>query len=390
MLNLNFLKIFILSIVILSATFIYLHIPAKTCQLFSIQAQSFVSGRLDIPQNLDAVYINGKYYWPQGPFPSLILIPFQLIFSPNFNQIIMQPFLVIILAILLYRLARLKKFLPKSALLLTYVFLFGSQIIGIITEPCYSFFAHVITLVLLTAILLEFESNKRPVILGLLLSAILSTRPTAGFVFIPIIYHFYKNSGKDRTINIASFMSPIVTTILLLLWFNQIRFQNPLDNGYAINNIGNYLDVLRKEGIFSIGHIPSNFYYYFLISIQPIIARSTNLVFPFFTYNSVGLSLFIVAPFFLYSLKSLSNKNITIKLYWFAILITLLLLLSYYSPGWVQFGPRFLSDIMPILYLLLLNSFNSSKLSTKHQIIILLSSLINIYLLLTGFFLFKK
>lgn len=373
-------------IVMTASAFIYWQVPKFACQMFSLQAQSFILGRLDIPQSVDAVYKNGKYYWPQGPFPSVILIPFQIIFGSNFNQSIMQPFLVIILAMLLYYLARLKKFQSKSALLLTFVFLFGSPVIGIIVKPCYSLFAHVITMILLTALLLEFESRKRPLILGLLLSAIITTRLSAVFIFIPIIYYylFSKNQVKYKLTTLILFIIPIIVSTISLLWFNQLRFQNPFDSGYTTNNIGEYSTGLRNMGVINIQHIPSNFYYYFLISVQPVINKSTHLVFPFITFSPVGLSFFIVAPFFLYAFKSLQYKNTLIRLYWIVISITLIILLSYFSPGWVQFGPRFLSDLMPILYLLLLDSLNTPKLTEKQNLFIISSSLLNIYLLMTG------
>lgn len=387
---LNF-KIFVPIIVIASTIFLYLIVPAKHCQLFSIQAQSFIEGRLDIPQSIDAAYKNGKYYWPQGPFPSLLLIPFQIVFGPGFNQSIAHPFLVIILAILLYRLASLKKFEPASALLLTYAFLFGSQTIGIIRSPCYSYFAHIITMTLLTAVLLEFESKRRPLILGLLLSAIITTRLSAGFIFIPIIYHYlYSKNQAGKFSNLALFITPLVISAISLLLFNHVRFQNFFDNGYSSNDVGDYLDGLRSIGLFSIQHIPTNFYYYFLISVQPVIKESTHLVFPFVTYSTVGLSFFIVSPFFLYTFKSLLYKSILIKLYWLVILMTLLMTLTYYSAGWDQFGPRFLSDIMPIFYLLLLNSLAPPRLNTKQNLFILFSSLLNTYLLITGFLIYKR
>ncbi|MDO8577124.1 MAG: hypothetical protein Q7R82_02150 [Candidatus Daviesbacteria bacterium] len=378
-------------LVIFSAILVYTHVPTRNCQLFSIQAQSFIEGRLDIPKSVDAVFKNGKYYWPQGPFPSIILIPFHLIFGPQFNQTIMQPLLIIILATLLYRLARIKNFQPKSSLSLAYAFLFGSQTVGIITEPCYSYFAHIITIILLTATIIEFESKKRPLIIGILLSAAIATRLSVGLIFIPVIYYYWhlKNPFKQKAITIMLFILPVILIAVALLWFNQIRFQNPFDNGYASNNVGDYLNGLRSGGVFSLQHVPSNFYYYFLAPVQPVISKSDNLVFPFLTYSPFGLSFLIVSPFFLYALKTLRYKQTLLRLYWFVIFITLIILLSYYSAGWAQFGPRFLSDIMPMLYLLLLNGLNPPKLSNYQKSFIFLSSLFNIYLILNGFFIFN-
>lgn len=377
--------------VIAISAFLYSQIPKSTCQLFAIQTRSFIEGRLDIPYHADVVSANSKYYWPQGPFPSIILIPFQLVFGKQFDQTLMQPILVLILSTILFKLAKNKGFNKKDSLILTFAFLFASVVIGIIVEPCYSFFAHVVTMTLLSAFLLEYEKKRRWFIIGILGGAILATRPTGGIIIPPIgLTLLFTQSTKGRFLKLSYFLTPIFLSVFLLLWFNFIRFQNFFNNGYLTNDVGDYLESLRKIGTFSPLHIASNLYYYFLISAQPIIQYSTHIIFPYFTYSPVGLSFFIVSPFFLYSLKTLKILNTQLKIYWASILITLVTLLSYYNPGWVQFGPRLTSDFMPILYLLTLYSFNIKKLTRKQILLIIVSSLLNSYLLLTGFYLFKK
>lgn len=381
-----------ITLVISVAVFIYLQIPKSNCQMFSIQAQSFIKGHLDIPFHADVTLANGKYYWPQGPFPSLILIPFQLILGPQFDQTLMQPILVLILSALLFKLARNKGFNIKDSLILTYAFLFASVVIGIITEPCYSFFAHVVTMTLLSTLLLEYEGRKRWLVLGITEAVLIATRPTAGIIILPILVSllFSKVTVREKLSTLSYFFAPVIFSIISLLWFNYARFQNVLNNGYVDNSVGEYLNSLRVLGVFSPIHFISNFYYYFLISIQPVVKYSTNLTFPFFTYNPVGLSFFIVAPFFLYSIKTLKYANNKLMIYWTGILITLLILLCYYNPGWVQYGPRFTSDFMPILYVLTLYSLKNKQLNQKEVLIIISSSLVNSYLLLTGFYLFKR
>lgn len=376
------------AIVILVSIFIYLHIPNVRCQSFSDQAQSFIHGRLDILPRVDSVYYNGKYYWPQGPFPSLTLIPFQLAFGSSFNQTLMQPILILILSFLLYKLARLKKFAAVDSLKLVYAFLFGSVAFGLITKPCYSSFAHIISMALLTYALLEFESKQRWLIIGILLAFIIATRPTAGFIIPVILYYILKldKNPAGKYYHLILFILPILSSILLLLWFNQARFQNPFETGYSINNVGGYLNSLRQQGVFNLQYIPTNFYYYFLSSVQPVIKQSTHLVFPYLTYNPVGLSFFIVSPFFVFALRSLKKQSALIKFYWITIVITLFVLLAYYTSGWVQFGPRLASDFMPVIYLLTLYGLKNPTLSSKQTLLILLSSLINAYLLLTGLF----
>lgn len=380
-----------ITLVIGVASFIYLQIPKSNCQMFSIQAQSFISGRLDIPFHVDVVNASGKYYWPQGPFPSLILIPFQLVFGERFNQTLMQPILILLLSIILFKLARIKGFNNFNSFLLTYAFLFASIVYGIIVEPCYSFFAHVVTMILLSLLLLEYEGKKRWFILGIVGGAILATRPTGSSIILLVgLVLLFSKSTKEKYLQFSYYSTPIFLSIVLLFLFNFIRFQDFFNNGYLTNEVGDYLDSLRKFGVFNPVHFISNFYYYFLISVQPVIQNSTHLKFPYFTYNPVGLSFFIVSPFFLHSLKTLKFLNTKLKIYWASILITLAILLFYYNPGWVQFGPRLTSDFMPILYLLTLYSFKVKYLSRKETSIIILSSLLNSYLLLAGFYLFKR
>lgn len=395
MFNLKQIPIFYLFGIILVITvgvYIYINLPASSCQVFAEQAQNFIRGRTDINTKIDAVYFNGKYYWPQGPFPSVLLVPFQLLFGSSFNQATLQPFLIATMVFILYKLARLKKFNFLSSLTLVYVYLFGSVIFGIITEPCYSFFAHTTTMVLLALLLWDLETKQRFLILGILSGLILATRPTAGLI-IPLIPYLILRNKKDlpflKIRRVLLFLLPILISIFLLLWFNNIRFQNPFETGYSKNNVGSYLNSMRSEGVFNISYIPTNIFYYFINSVQPVIENSTRLVFPYFTYSPYGLSFLIISPFFLYSLKSFSGKNPVVTLYWLTVFITLFILLTYYTTGWVQFGPRFTSDFMPVLYLLTLYGLKGPNLSQKQTLLILISSLINAYLLLTGFFIFK-
>lgn len=378
------------SLAIILSIFIYINIPKGNCQAFSDQTQSFLHARLDIPNLVDSVYNNGKYYWPQGPFPSLILLPFQFIFGESFNQTLMQPILVFILGYLAYKLSRIKGFSRNSSLFLVEAFLFASFIVGIITEPCYSFFSHTATLVLLMASIVEVETNKRPLILGLLIGIILATRPTAAFISIPILYILIGKNYKNSIKNFTKFLLPIVFIIFLLMWFNYARFGNPFETGYGNNNTGEFLSRLRKNGIFDYSYIISNSYFYLLASIQPILDRNYHIVLPFFTYNTMGLSIFITSPFFIYSFRSLKKESKFIRACFLSVILTLIILLSYYHSGWVQFGTRFASDFFPTIFLLTLYGLNVNNLTNLQKIIISLSSLINIYLLTTGFFLFKR
>lgn len=357
-------------------------------QHFSDQSQSYLKGRLDVtPLSFDQhdyTFVNNKYYWPQGPFPSVLLMPFQFIFGPSFEQALMQTILIISLILMIYTLALIKKFSIIAALYLTAAFFIGSPVIGIILDPKSWFYAQVVTVTLLTALLLEFETKRRWWIIGTLEACILASRPTAGIIILFLIPFlvFQKTHSHKKFVNLISLLLPVAISGVLLLWFNFARFGNFFDNGYYTNDVGGFIGPLRDIGVFSIQHIPGNIYYYFLISVDPI-KEGARLLFPYIKYNVWGLSFFLVAPFFLYSLKALSSKDNIIRGLLMVSGLTLLIELMYYAPGWYQFGPRYISDFMPILFLLTLYSLEDYNLTYTQKFIITLSCLFNIYLLIT-------
>ena len=391
--KLKFINFSILVVVLVVAASIFLLNINTPWQHFSDQTQSFLQGRLDVnPLSFDKhdyVIKDGKYYWHQGPFPSVLLIPFQLLFGIKFNQGIAQLILIIVLSISLFKLARLKKFDILDSLYLVTVFLLGSTVIGLIVDPKSWFFSQVTAITTLTLLILELESSRRWWLIGILEAVLITTRFTSGLIIFALVFLFYKEKSllERRLINLSLFLLPIFVSGFLLILFNYARFGNPLDNGYLTNDVGGYMNPLRDLGFFNLQHFPTNFYYYFLASVEPVTSNSSiHLKFPFIKYSGWGLSLLLVAPFFLYSLKSLQKSSAYLRSLWIVVVVTLFALLIYYAPGWVQFGPRYTADFMPILYLLTLYSLNPPNLSLIQKMIILISSLFNIYLLATPIF----
>lgn len=131
-------------------------------QHFTTQANSFLQFKTDIPQpDHDYVFLNGKYYWPQGPFPSVLLIPFLKLFGPdNFNQGPMQLYLIVALIYFLSRLEKIKGFNFKDGIFLTMAFLVGSSNTWIFLDSKSAFYAQVVTLTFLTVLLYELETRK--------------------------------------------------------------------------------------------------------------------------------------------------------------------------------------------------------------------------------------
>ncbi len=362
-------------------------------QYFAYQAQSWLQGRLDIPTNqlvstIDFTFFNQRYYWPQGPFPSIILLPLEIIPNLVYTQSIMQLILIIILGLTLLSLARLQNFSTHHSMILSIAFLVASPMINIITTSGSSQYAQLVSVTLLSLLLLFLERNPQPLILGILNAALIATRPTSGLFFFALCFLlFTRNRGwKKKLRALILFLTPIVITIGLLALYNLFRFDNFLDNGYYSNVLVSEISQLRQDGLFSYKHLLVNFYYYFLEPIN-LVWRQNKLVIPYLTYNPWGLSLFIIAPFFLYSLKSLKQLNAYTASLWSTVLLTLVILLFYFNTGWSQFGPRYTADFMPIIFLLTLYSLKPPNLTNTQKAIIALSSLLNIYLQYSSMFL---
>lgn len=374
----------LLVIAVLGAIYIFANNFNTFYQHFTQQAQSFLQGKTDIPApDHDFVFRNGKYYWPQGPFPSVLLMPGVAVFGPNFHQGVMQTVLIFFLGFFTFKLAKQKKFGYEDTLFLTAVYFLGSTLSGILVDPKSWFFAQIVAVTFLTALLYEFETRRRFWIIGILEGALIATRPTAGFIIFFLLYFIFreKNNTKTKTIQLFSLLLPVALSLVSLGFLNYSNFGSPLDNGYGTNDIGGFLEPLREMGVFSLRHIPTNIYYYFLESVDPVKTVSAHLGFPFIKYNGWGLSFFLTSPFFIYAFKNF-RKHPGL---WVIILMALFNLLTYYAPGWVQFGPRYTADFIPILFLLLLYSL-APKLSAAQKLIISLSCFFNIYLLFTGQF----
>lgn len=373
-------------VVVFSTALFVLNSPDSPNYKFAEQAQSFLQGRTDITQGTDTIYFNGKYYWHQNFFPSIVLIPALLITGYKYSQPLMQIILLGLLVYFIYKLARLKKFNHSSSLWLVFVFLFGSVMIHLITDPgCYY---QILATALLTALVYEYETRKRYWVMGLLEAGIIGTRPTAAFLGLIIIWMIFstnKLKPARKLYNLLAFILPGIVMILLLLGFNYIRFHDPFFNTYIASNSLPMLNSLKVWGVFSIAHIPSSIYYYFLISYVPITVKMVHLVFPYITYNPLGLSFFLVCPFFLYAFKNFKYSFQQLKAYWLVVLITLVCLLSFFGmAGYITFGPRYTADFLPILFLLVLKGLKPPSLTKGQIAIILISAGLNTYLIITS------
>lgn len=376
-------------------------------QEYVLLAKSFLQGKTYLPGNyfkIDTAYYNGHFFWPLGPFPAILIIPFIRIFdllNLGFRLGYIHFFLSLGIFYLCFKIASYYKYSVNDSFSLAYAFCFASVYQAIALFPISQYLTHSLTVFLLLLTLYGHILKKiNPWSLGTIFALILATRLVAFFTII-----FFILSYSIQRVNFGRIVSstfklslPIFISLVFLGLYNLARFGNPFETGYGIANAWNMTSEQRadlmKYGLFSIKYVPTNFYYYFVKTVDPILMElNSNLKYPlllaapFIKVGYPGVGFFITSPIFLYAFKTkLRGKNL--KLILMTIGVVTFIYLTHYSPGWGQVGPRYLLDILPFAYLLLLNSFNRNGLTTFQKSLVYLSSLFNFYLFLTYVLLF--
>ncbi|KKR29409.1 MAG: hypothetical protein UT61_C0031G0012, partial [Candidatus Woesebacteria bacterium GW2011_GWA1_39_8] len=164
-------------------------------QAFVYLAKSFLAGKtyfLTSPGGwADSALFMGHYYWPLGPFPAVVMIPFVYLFGlagANFYQGHLQFILVFGVIFLVSKLVA--KFFKNSLdiIFLTFAFGFSSAFLGLALRPSSWFFSQVIATFLLTLFLYEFLDKKRYWFLGIISALLFLTRiTTALVVLVPLL-----------------------------------------------------------------------------------------------------------------------------------------------------------------------------------------------------------
>lgn len=376
------------------------NISIKNNQQFIYLADSFIKGRLDFqPEDIDSLTVRkdgygliwtdtsewqDKKYWPLGPFPAVLLMPFVKFFGTNFLQGYISFALTLLNFFLLWRIARRLNHGAANAVWLAAFFIFGSTYLGVATFSVSWYFGQVVAVTLLLAALHEYFYKKRWWLVGLFLALGIITRNTLLFtsLFFILMVFLGMDSRNKKIKNLLQFSSLILASLFLILVYNWLRFGNALQSGYSLQNIPPALARARDFGLFSLLHIPGNLYFLLFRGPDPVLLEPNTYVlkYPYISANIWGLSIFFTAPLFLY-LFSAPWRDREVRTATLASLLTLIPMLTYYGIGVSQIGYRYILDIYPLLYVILGKAL-APRLPLKAKILIMLGIILNWHLLL--------
>ena len=340
---------------------------------------------------LDMVERGGKYYWPLGLGPAILWVPLVWIndyLGLTILMLIVNGAEVAAVLFLAAMVARKKGFEWGDAGYLATAVVFASVFFEIAMIPWSWRLSHMVTVGVSLLAVGEYVSSRRYWVLGILVGLVFMTRFTAGLGVIFFVLNLWwdlEESWKAKIIKTGHLLAPIAVAGVVLLVYNFVRFGNVWENGYWLSKT-EYMWEREKYGLFKLSNIPTNFYYYFVRTIDPVLEASKGsyyLKWPYIQVRYPGVGFWVVAPVFMYVFRA-SWEQSEVKAAWGAVGIIILFLLSYYWVGWGQLGPRYMNDALPWLYVLLLLAFPGRKLTNTSRGVILGSVLLNMWLFATA------
>lgn len=343
------------------------HVPLDLDH-FNPLAQSFLHGRLDIPQpttTYDLSYYQGHWYPYWGPLPALLLIPFQIIlgrFLPLFYlNVFLGSLSVVVIYLLLKRLQ--KDFLPAfsnlGVLLVTFLFAFGTTHFYLSVNCGVWHTAQIVSFLPTTLGIYLIFKKKRSYLDYFLSSFLISLALLARFNMVFLLFIPFFLGLKDKKTPSKLFLAialPLFFSSFLFGLYNFLRFSHPFESGYRyVLYHPHFAPLIEEHGLYSLAYIPRNLHYLLFEIPKIVFHQGIKLRFDLegssiFFLTPPFLTIFLAPPIFKKQKKWFLDSYLLSL--WVSLFLVLLPILLLYTTGWMQFGYRYSLDFMVPLILL--------------------------------------
>jgi hypothetical protein len=357
----NYLAILFLSmlavyLVVMSFTGIW-PLSHNTFNSYSLQAQAWLSGRLDVGQNysyLELARFGGKYYVSFPPFPSVVVLPFVLIFGADTPDNILTLLAAFFGAFFAFKTAVSLGRSKEEAVFWSLFVTIGSNFLFLSFNGMVWFMAQTFAFALcMAAIYFAVTPVLRHghLALGLLACAV-GCRPFQ-LIYLPVLifllYKKLKNADTRIQKGLVWLLFPALVAIFCMA-LNFARFGNPLEFGH--NYLPEFMNA--QNGQFSPQYILGNLPRLLL----PPSMKGGKVDFP--EYN--GFAFYLASPIFIsifiYQLAHIIRKGarnkIAVLLLPALIFLHFLLFTMHKTMGGWHFGNRYTVDALPFAFLSLL------------------------------------
>jgi hypothetical protein len=307
----------------------------------------------------DMIPDGSRFYVPFGPFPAFVVMPIVAIFGPitadQWESGINATLAAVVVGLAWWLLARVGVRRLADRFLLVVLLGFSTQICWVTTRGGVWHTGQLVATGLTLLCLIELNGERRRAwLVGLLAGfAFLSRAPLAFAIPAYALLLAGDRVWEPRRWPWADWLAlaaGVLPSIVFFAWYNLVRFGSPLESGYGLATLPDWLEAQRELGLFSPVHIPMNINYLFLRLPVPFHSWS-DLAFPFFKPDGLGMSIFFTSPGLLYAIRAPWRESRT----WWLLLAAVVVLiptLLYYGGGWLQYGYRYALDSIPFVWLL--------------------------------------
>jgi hypothetical protein len=358
---------------------------------FFYLADAFLHGRTWLDRALsqyDVVVVGARVYVPFAPFPAFVLAPLVALVGPM-GAATVEPAVNSLLAVaglaLLWRLSgRLGVASLADRAWLLALFGFSTATWWVTMRGGVWHTGQLVASILTFAALLEAFGRRRPLVMGLLAGAGFSTRAT---LLAALPYWGWRSLPEDVRARLPNGL-PGATGVIarraawlglafapalaFALWYNAVRFGNPLESGYGLAALWPFLEARRELGVFSLAHLGMNLEYFLWH-----LGQSTP-DFPWFRPDGLGMSVFLTSPGLLLAARADWRKRETVALGLTALLVLIPSFL-YYGGGWYQFGYRYALDAFPFVMALCALAVARHGIGRWWKVLIVIGVLVNLY-----------
>ncbi|GAC1663641.1 MAG: hypothetical protein NVS9B8_03000 [Candidatus Limnocylindrales bacterium] len=323
---------------------------------FFYLADAFLHGRVWLDVRLgyqDVIIRDGHVLVPFAPFPAIALMPIVAVFGPQiadqWQSGINAALAASVVGLAWWFAGRAGVRRVSDRMWLVFLLGFSTQIWWVTTRGGVWHTGQLIATLLTLACLIELWGARRAWLVGLLAGAAFLTRAPLAFA-IPFYALLLAGDAiwEPRRWPWRAWIAlaaGVLPSLAFFFWYNAARFGSPLESGYGLALLPDWLEAQRQHGLFSTYHIPMNVDYLFLH------LPSFSPTFPFLTPDGLGMSIFITSPGLLYAVRAPWRAS---RSWWLAgaALVVLVPTLLYYGGGWLQYGYRYALDSIPFVWAL--------------------------------------
>lgn len=330
---------------------------------FFYLADAFLRGHVWIdraPGPNDVIYQGGHIYVPFAPFPAIVLMPLVAVAgavtADQWQSGINAGLAAAVVGLAWWVSGRIGVKRLGDRLMLAILLGFSTQIWWVTTRGGVWHTGHLIATILVLLLIAELFGRQRALLMGLLVGAAFLTRAPIAFAtpalaLWPVSWPALADGRQSVARRIAGLpwqdwmllAVGLAPSLAFFFWYNDARFGSPLESGYDMATLPQWLEDLRRQGLFSVSHVSMNLDYLFLK-----LPRLTA-TFPYFKPDGLGMSVFLTSPGLLLAVRAPWRDRRPWLLLLAAVLVLIPTLL-YYGGGWLQYGYRYFLDSIPFIW----------------------------------------